>query len=79
MRCAAYSAAASRPLYIPRSTSPSGDHTSSAIDHFRDKLFSLNRMMRTVKGKEIADRRTEYMRGFVAQVELEWLEVADGS
>ena len=35
--------------------------------------------MRTKKGKEIAERRTEYMRGFVEQVEREWAEVDEGN
>jgi hypothetical protein len=34
--------------------------------------------MKTEKGKEMARRRTEYMRGFVEEVEREWEEAVGG-
>ncbi|KAL8290497.1 hypothetical protein RQP46_002755 [Phenoliferia psychrophenolica] len=79
LRCAAYSAVSSRPLYLPANSGPTTSTSSSAIDHFREKLFSLHRMMKTAKGREIAERRTDYMHAFVAQVELEWKEVEEGN
>ncbi|KAK4051702.1 hypothetical protein OIO90_004652 [Microbotryomycetes sp. JL221] len=90
MRCAAYSAVANRPLYIPSRDSPvaqavmprsvrsgaqSPSQEDSAIRHFHDKLFRLEGMMKTDKGKELARRRTEFMRNFVDEVEREWRDV----
>ncbi|GAA5995687.1 hypothetical protein JCM11641_003205 [Rhodosporidiobolus odoratus] len=84
LRCAAYSAITSRPLYLPSappslSTSdpdllPRNSTDDSAIAHFHDKLFHLQGMMKTPKGRELARKRTETMRSFVGEVEREWAE-----
>ncbi|GAA6030358.1 hypothetical protein JCM8097_009069 [Rhodosporidiobolus ruineniae] len=89
MRCAAYSAITSRPLYLPPPTtsssqpSPSSTPTGtpappasddSAIAHFHDKLFHLEGMMKTPLGRELAKKRTETMRRFVEDCEREWKE-----
>lgn len=98
MRCAAYSAIANRPLFVPPATaddniSPppvlatngnatsattraSGGGGSCALDHFHEKLFKLEGMMKTPRGRELAIKRTETMRRFVADAEREWQEVA---
>ncbi|GAA6017046.1 hypothetical protein JCM10207_001467 [Rhodosporidiobolus poonsookiae] len=80
MRCSAYSAITSRPLYLPPSTSSASDPAAapktddSAIAHFHDKLFRLEGMMKTPRGRELARKRTETMRRFVEDVEREWAE-----
>ncbi|KAK4700327.1 uncharacterized protein P7C70_g5924, partial [Phenoliferia sp. Uapishka_3] len=81
LRCAAYSAVASRPLHVPSSpiSTINSTLTSSAVDHFREKLLRLSEMMKTEKGREIAERRTLYLKGFMEEIELEWEEVAEGT
>ncbi|GAA6048362.1 hypothetical protein JCM3770_000968 [Rhodotorula araucariae] len=84
MRCSAYSALTNRPLYVPPSTpaspSPAAERAAgdSAIDHFHDKLFKLEAMMKTPRGRELARARTESMRRFVQDTEREWREAAEG-
>ncbi|BGP56796.1 hypothetical protein JCM8202_004432 [Rhodotorula sphaerocarpa] len=96
MRCAAYSAIANRPLFVPppcnapeaaSSSAPNAAPTaaqtrpsagSSALDHFDDKLFKLEGMMKTPRGRELARRRTETMRRFVDDAKREWEEAASG-
>lgn len=34
--------------------------------------------MKTEKGRELARRRTEMMRGFLGEVEMEWKDVEEG-
>lgn len=77
MRCAAYSVVINRPL-IPDSASASETHGRSlwpplpcALDHFDDKLFRLEGMMKTAKGKAMAQQRTVFMRAFVEQCRIE--------
>ncbi|BGP18005.1 hypothetical protein JCM10213_005044 [Rhodosporidiobolus nylandii] len=82
LRCAAYSSHANRALYLPPPASnlalapgaPAPEGNDSAIQHFHDKLFKLEGMMRTEKGRELARKRTESMRRFVEDVEREWAE-----
>ncbi|BGP01664.1 hypothetical protein NBRC10513v2_005303 [Rhodotorula toruloides] len=76
MRCSAYSALVSRPLYIPPSSSSASaeDPSTCALAHFDDKLLLLHERMRTEKGREMARRRTEVLRGFKEEVEREWRE-----
>ena len=91
MRCAAYSAITSRPLYLPPTPSPAPPSTSSsdtpapapvsddsAIAHFHDKLLRLGGMIKTARGRELARARTETLRRFVADTEREWSEAAEG-
>lgn len=65
--------AAPTPAAAPPSSA--GD---SAIDHFHDKLFKLEGMMKTARGRELARRRTESMRQFVEDTEREWREAEPG-
>lgn len=78
MRCMAYSGAANRPLHHSDGTN-NGTGGDSAIDHFYDKLFKLEGLMRTARGREMAKQRTEFMRAFVDQVQREHEEVVQGS
>ncbi|KAM0790062.1 hypothetical protein ACM66B_005390 [Microbotryomycetes sp. NB124-2] len=92
MRCSAYSGVTNRPLHIPPTTSSTSGllrpssldatdetvATDSAIDHFDDKLFKLEGMMKTQRGKELARQRTEFMRVFVEQTEREWRDIEQG-
>jgi len=47
-------------------------HTSTAINHFYEKLFYLKDMMNTETAKRIAEKREEYMKNFVATFLNEW-------
>ncbi|ORY77249.1 hypothetical protein BCR35DRAFT_292314 [Leucosporidium creatinivorum] len=83
LRCAAYSGATLVPLHTPPSTNTSPTPTSapaksSAIDHFHEKLFNLEGMMKTEKGREMARKRTERMSEFVEWVGEEWEDVEAG-
>lgn len=48
------------------------ENKRSAIRHFHDKLFHLKNMMKTDKGKILAQEKTEIMRIFVSTLENEW-------
>lgn len=90
MRCSAYSALTNRPLYLPPSPSPSSapsaddavppqqQQDDSAIAHFHDKLFRLESMIKTPRGRELAQKRAETLRRFVDETEREWREAEEG-
>ncbi|KAI8880804.1 hypothetical protein K501DRAFT_254329 [Backusella circina FSU 941] len=80
LRCAAYSGAKNRTLYVPNDK-PIENLTqevyqnqteSSAINHFHEKLFKLKDMMRTPKGKSLALERHQFMELFVSKVNDEY-------
>lgn len=48
------------------------DCKSTSINHFYEKLFLLEGMMNTETGKQIAKRRTEFMKHFVNEFIDEW-------
>ena len=48
------------------------NHEETTINHFYEKLFNLENLMNTKSGKKEAHRRTEYMRGFIAEFMNEW-------
>jgi uncharacterized protein len=73
-RCIAVGTALDRPLYEPadpfcRKRAP-GDHGAS-VDHFYSKLLKLAGTMQTAAGRREAERRTAFLRAFLAQLESE--------
>ncbi|UJF19491.1 HD domain-containing protein [Vibrio sp. SS-MA-C1-2] len=44
------------------------DDKHFTVDHFYNKLFKLELKMNTQSGKEEAQKRTEYMKGYLAQL-----------
>ncbi|KAH9856564.1 hypothetical protein C2E23DRAFT_808132 [Lenzites betulinus] len=69
LRCAAYSAAVNQPLHTP------GDdpaHDSSAIQHFHDKLLHIKDRLKTVPGKELAEKRHKMMLDFLHAIDDEY-------
>jgi len=73
-RCIAVGAALGRPLYEPddpfcRSRAP--DDSGASVDHFYAKLLKLADTMQTPAGRREAERRTAFLRAFIAQLESE--------
>ncbi len=81
-RCMAYSSFKQRPFYnketiqnhkneslqqITLLTPQRGPESDTALDHFYEKLFHLEQLMKTPMGKQLAKQRTEYMHQFVNQ------------
>ena len=73
-RCLMLSGALNRPLYVPDdpfcATRQPADGTS-AVDHFHTKLLRLEGTMQTDSGRREARQRTDYLRGFLAQLRHE--------
>ncbi|KAI9000623.1 hypothetical protein BD414DRAFT_430174 [Trametes punicea] len=69
LRCAAFSAATSRPLHAPKEN-PASD--SSAIQHFHDKLLHIKDHLKTEPGKKLAEKRHILMLEFLRAVEDEY-------
>lgn len=89
MRCAAYSCKVNRPLYIPPSN-PSMDpvppaeqaegYNGSAVGHFYEKLLKIRGdRLYTVQARAEAERRQAAMRGFLEELDLEWLVAQQGA
>lgn len=58
MRCAAYSSAVNRPLYVPKDDStPDKYPHGSAIDHFYDKLLHIKERLKTDAGRAMGEKR----------------------
>ncbi|KAI7871723.1 hypothetical protein BDF14DRAFT_1718343 [Spinellus fusiger] len=83
LRCAAFSGAKNNTLYradedpLENMTKDQYElqtkkKSGTAINHFHEKLFRLKTMMRTEKGKIMAEERDRFMRVFVQQVEDEY-------
>ncbi len=45
---------------------------STAINHFYEKLFKLKDLINTETGKQIAEKRHQFMEQFVEQFFKEW-------
>ena len=78
-RAFAYGGSHNRAIYdpeIPPKANMNGDEyknsNSTSINHFYEKLFLLEDLMSTETGKEMALKRTERMRSFVADFMSEW-------
>lgn len=48
------------------------NHTSTTINHFYEKLFSLRDLMNTTTAKKIAEQREDYMKSYIAEFLDEW-------
>jgi uncharacterized protein len=73
-RCIAVGAALDRPLYErddPFCRSRTPDDRGASLDHFYAKLLKLAGTMQTRAGRREAERRTDFLRGFIAQLETE--------
>ena len=46
--------------------------SKTGINHFYDKLLKIKNCMNTNKGKELAEKRTEYMHKFLNEFYAEW-------
>lgn len=89
MRCAAYSAKINRPLYIPP-CNPSMDpvppaeqaegYNGSAVAHFYEKLLKIKAdRLYTQAAKDEAERRQMAMKGFLDELDLEWMIMSQGA
>jgi len=73
-RCFAVGAALGRPLYDsedPFCSSREPDDGGASVDHFYAKLLKLAGTMQTVAGRREAERRTAFIRAFIAQLASE--------
>jgi uncharacterized protein len=73
-RCISVGAALGRPVYEPedpfcRNRAP--DDRGASVDHFYTKLLKLAGTMQTAAGRREAERRTGFLRDFLAQLESE--------
>lgn len=78
-RAFAYGGNHNRAIYDPTSLSKMAmnkeeyqNSQSSSLNHFYEKLFLLEDMMNTQKGRAIAAKRTQYMKRFVDEFLAEW-------
>jgi uncharacterized protein len=73
-RCIAVGAALGRPVYEPRDPfcrEREPDDGGASVDHFYTKLLKLAGTMQTASGRREAERRTDFLRSFLAQLESE--------
>jgi uncharacterized protein len=73
-RCIAVGASLGRPVYEPqdpfcRARTP--DDRGASVDHFYTKLLKVAGTMQTAAGRREAERRTEFLRSFLTQLESE--------
>ena len=66
-RAFAFGAKKDRMIFDPVSKA-----SETTVDHFYDKLLLLKDKMNTKTGREIAQKRHEYMEGFLKQFYAEW-------
>lgn len=73
-RCLMLGGALGRPLYAvgdPFCEQRAPDDRAACVDHFYAKLLTLEATMQTEGGRKEARRRTEYLRGFLAELRRE--------
>ncbi len=73
-RTMTYTGAVKRPVHIPGkkiSHTYTGE-SASAVDHVYEKLMKVKDRMNTKTGKEIAEKRHEFMEKFMEQFFAEW-------
>jgi uncharacterized protein len=73
-RCIAVGAALGRPVYEqhdPFCRAREPDDRGASVDHFYAKLLKLAGTMQTAAGRREAERRTAFLRSFLAQLESE--------
>lgn len=73
-RCIAVGSALGRPLYAsedPFCTAREPDDSGASVDHFYSKLLKLSGTMQTAAGRREAERRTDFIRAFIAELESE--------
>ena len=73
-RCIAVGAALGRPVYESRDPfcrEREPDDRGASVDHFYTKLLKLAGTMQTAAGRREAERRTAFLRAFLAQLESE--------
>lgn len=73
MRCAAYSSATNRPLYVPEEDYASNKYPKgySAIDHFYDKLLHIKERLKTDAGRAMGEKRHQTMLNFLEAINEE--------
>lgn len=73
-RCLMLGGEMGRPLYAaadPFCAQRAPDDRTACVDHFYAKLLTLEATMQTESGRKEAKRRTEYLRGFLAELRRE--------
>jgi uncharacterized protein len=73
-RCLMLGGALGRPLYAtvdPFCAQRVPDDRASCVDHFYTKLLTLEDTMQTARGRQEAQRRTAYLRGFLDELKRE--------
>ncbi|NVY95959.1 HD domain-containing protein [Lactobacillus sp. DCY120] len=78
-RAFAYGASHQQPIYDPHippiklhSKTEYRQHQTSTINHFYEKLLSLQETMNTSAGQKIAQQRTKILTDFLAEFQAEW-------
>lgn len=69
LRCAAYSAVTNHPLHTPDNDPK---QSMSAVQHFHDKLLRIRDRLKTIPGKQLAEKRHKLMVDFLQSVEEEY-------
>lgn len=69
LRCAAYSAVTNHPLHTPDNDPK---QSMSAVQHSHDKLLRIRDRLKTIPGKQLAEKRHKLMVDFLQSVEEEY-------
>jgi uncharacterized protein len=78
-RAFSYGGSKNRPLYdpeiLPKLHSSKEEYAKSVshtVNHFYEKLFLIKDLMKTLSGKELAEKRHQLMENFIAEFYEEW-------